>query len=247
MTVDPLDEFKRQAAEHAVGFVRSGMAVGLGTGTTAIHATRRIAALIREGALTGIVGFATSRSVGEEAARLGIPMLGDDLPRALDLTIDGADEIDPELNLIKGGGGALLREKIAAQASAREVIVADEGKLSPRLGTRWAVPVEVLAFGWQAQMRFLSGLGARVVVRQAAGGGMFRTDQGNMVLDCGFGPIGDSVGLAREIDARAGIVAHGLFLGLAQEVVVAGSDGVRVIHLSPRPRSGRGRRAQRDG
>lgn len=221
------DALKRQAAKYAVQFVQSGMIVGLGTGSTAIHATRRIAALVRVGVLRDVVGIATSCAVRDEAVRLGLPMLPEDMPRAIDLTIDGADEIDPDLSLIKGGGGALLREKIAAQASDRVVIVADSSKLSPRLGTNWPVPVEVLEFGWQAQARFLDALGARVAVRQGN-----RTDQGNMILDCQFGPIHDAVGLAGNLDARAGIVAHGLFLDLANQVVIAGPDGVQVLRTS---------------
>ncbi|HTC11171.1 MAG TPA: ribose-5-phosphate isomerase RpiA [Acetobacteraceae bacterium] len=224
------DALKRQAAEHAVQFVQSGMVVGLGTGSTAIHATRRIAALVHEGALRDVVGFATSRAVWDEAVQLGLPMLTEDMPRAIDLTIDGADEIDPELNLIKGGGGALLREKIVAQASARVVIVADDSKLSPRLGTHWAVPVEVLDFGWQTQARFLAALGAQVAVRQGK-----RTDQGNMILDCRFGPITNATDLAAALDAHAGIVAHGLFLKLAHEAVIADRDGIKVMQAASRP------------
>jgi ribose 5-phosphate isomerase A len=226
MNADPVDEHKRRAAARAVEFVQSGMVVGLGTGSTAIHAVRDIAALLRDGALRDIVGFATSRGVWQEAVCLGIPMLTEDMPRAIDLTIDGADEIDPALNLIKGGGGALLREKIAAQASRRVVIVADDSKLSDRLGTRCALPVEVLPFGWRSQARFLEALGARVVVRRAPGGEDARTDQDNMILDCAFGPIADAAGLAERLAARAGIVGHGLFLDLADEVVVAGAGGV---------------------
>src|ERR1700678_75312 len=143
MTNDPQDEQKQRAAVQAVQFVQPGMVVGLGTGSTAIHATRAIATLLQQGTLRDIVGFATSRVVWAEAVRLGIPMLTEDMPRAIDLTIDGADEIDPALNLIKGGGGALLREKIVAQASLRVIIVADDTKLSARLGTLRALPVEV--------------------------------------------------------------------------------------------------------
>ena len=221
------DEYKRLAAEHAAGFVQSGMVVGLGTGSTAIHATRRIASLLAHGMLTGIIAIATSRAVHDEAVRLGIPMLDEDMPRAIDLTIDGADEIDPDLNLIKGGGGALTREKIVAQASRREVIVADETKLSPRLGTRFALPVEVLPFGWQSQARYLRDLGAVVAPRQAADGTAFRTDQGNYVLDARFPPIADAPALAAQLGQRAGIVAHGLFLGLAQDAIIAGPQGIR--------------------
>ena len=138
--------FKQEAAEYAVKFIESGMTVGLGTGSTAIFATRRIAELYKSGQLRDIVAFATSAAVWQEAVKLGIPMMTEDLPQELDVTIDGADEVDPRLNLIKGGGGALLREKIVAQASGREIIIVDESKLSPQLGTHWPVPVEVLPY-----------------------------------------------------------------------------------------------------
>jgi ribose 5-phosphate isomerase A len=219
--------FKRQAAEHAVRFVQSGMAVGLGTGSTAIHATRRIGELLGQGTLRDIVGFATSKSVHAEALRLGIPLLDDAMPRELDLTIDGADEIDPELNLIKGGGGALLREKIVAQASTRVIIIADHTKLSPQLGTRWPLPVEVLAYGAQSQERFLTRLGATVMLRRRANGTLAHTDQDNLILDCQFGAMQDPAALARTLDERAGIIAHGLFLGFAHDVIVAGPGGVQ--------------------
>jgi ribose 5-phosphate isomerase A len=235
MTDDPLDTYKRSAAVHAVRFVQPGMIVGLGTGSTAIHAVREIAALLRQGALRDIFGFATSAGVWREAVRLGIPMLTEDMPRAIDLTIDGADEIDPALNLIKGGGGALLREKIAAQASHREIIVADDGKLSPRLGTHQKLPVEVLPFGWRSQARFLAGLGASVEVRRAPDGQDARTDQDNMILDCAFGPIADAADLAGRLSGRAGIVGHGLFLDLADDVIVAGPGGVRHLRRGGAP------------
>ncbi len=202
------------------------MAVGLGTGSTAIFATRRIGELLRQGALRDIQGFATSRATWEEAHRLGIPLLAQEMPRAIDLTIDGADEVDPQLNVIKGGGGALLREKIVAQASRRFVITVDDSKLSPRLGTRHAVPVEVLAFGWRSQARFLESLQAKIVVRKNPDGSQFATDSGNMILDCEFGPIADLVRLAESLSRRAGIVEHGLFLELATDVIIAGPSGI---------------------
>lgn len=219
-------EYKKQAAEHAVTFVEPGMVVGLGTGSTAIFATRHLAELLRQGALRDILGFATSQATWEQAQRLGIPMISLDMPRAIDLTIDGADEVDPNLNLIKGGGGALLREKIVAQASRRVVITVDDSKLSPRLGTHHSVPVEVLAFGWRSQLRFLESLAARAVVRKNLDGSQFATDSGNMILDCDFGPIADPAALAACLGLRAGIVEHGLFLELATDLVVAGPRGI---------------------
>lgn len=219
--------YKQQSAERAVTFIESGMLVGLGTGSTAVFATRRIAELLRTGQRHDIVGFATSQATWAEARRLGIPLLPEEMPRALDLTIDGADEVDPDLNLIKGGGGALLREKIVAQASRRFIIVVDDSKLSPRLGTHHVVPVEVLPFAWQSQFRFLESLDAHVSVRDRADGTRFVTDSGNMIMDCDFGPLADPAGLADSLSRRAGIVEHGLFLGLATDLVVAGPAGTR--------------------
>jgi len=224
---DPQAQFKEEAARRAVQFVHSGMRVGLGTGSTAVHATGLIAELLRKGELRDIVAFATSRATAEEAVRLGIPMLPEDLPEDLDVTIDGADEVDPEMNLIKGGGGALLREKIVAQVSEREIIVVDESKPSPRLGTHWPVPVEVIPFGWLAQARYLESLGARYTIRRNHDGTRFITDSGNMILDCHFGPIAEVRQLAAALNSRAGIVEHGLFIGLATDLIVAGAGGVQ--------------------
>jgi len=144
---DAQTRFKQEAARYAVTYVQSGMIVGLGTGSTAIFATRHIAELLDRGQLRDIRAFATSKAVWDEVVRLGIPMLTEDMPQEIDLTIDGADEVDPQLNLIKGGGGALLREKIVAEATHREIVIVDESKLSPQLGTHWPVPVEVLPYG----------------------------------------------------------------------------------------------------
>lgn len=227
-TAEQRSEYKRGAAEHAVTLVQPGMVVGLGTGSTAIFATRRLAQLLRQGQLRDILGFATSQATWEEADRLGIPLIGAEMPRAIDLTIDGADEVDPELNVIKGGGGALLREKIVAQASRRVVITVDDSKLSPRLGTLHSVPVEVLAFGWQSQLRFLESLHARVMVRHTPDGSQFVTDSGNMILDCDFGPLADVAALADALSRRAGIVEHGLFLGLVSDLIVAGPAGIQL-------------------
>lgn len=220
-------EYKKQAAEQAITLVESGMVVGLGTGSTAVFATRRLAELLRQGALRDLQGFATSEATWQEAHRLGIPLLAQDMPREIDLTIDGADEVDPQLNVIKGGGGALLREKIVAQASRRVVITVDDSKLSPRLGTHHSVPVEILAFGWHSQLRFLESLRAGVAVRENPDGSQFVTDSGNMILDCDFGPIADPASLAAKLASRAGIVEHGLFLGLLTDLIIAGPGGIQ--------------------
>ena len=226
---DSLATFKRAAGEKAAALVESGMVVGLGTGSTAIFATRQIGARLASGQLRDVVGVPTSRATAAEAERLRIPLLSIEIPREIDVTIDGADEVDPDLNLIKGGGGALFREKIVAQASRRVVIVVDETKLSPALGTRHALPVEVSGFGWKSQHRFLASVGAEPKLRLVADGKPYETDQGNWIFDCAVSPIADPVALAARLAARAGIIEHGLFCGLASAVIVAGGSGVREL------------------
>jgi ribose 5-phosphate isomerase A len=218
--------FKRQAAERAVELIEPGMVVGLGSGSTSAFVVHRLAALRELGRLTDVMGVPTSLETETLARSLGVPLTTLEEHPVLNLTIDGADEVDPELCLIKGGGGALLREKIVAQASQREIIVVDAGKLSPRLGTRWPVPVEVLPFGWRSQALFLEGLGARVTRREGRDGAPYRTDQGNFILDCAFGPIDQPAELAARLGARAGIVEHGLFIDLTSELIMAGPEGV---------------------
>lgn len=218
---------KQQAAEYAVQFVTSGMIVGLGHGSTAIFAIRAIAAELATGELKDIVGIPCSRQVEGNARALGIPLISLDETPIIDVTIDGADEADPALNLIKGGGGAVLREKIVAQVSRREIIIIDEDKLVPMLGTVWPVPVEVVPFGWRSQADYLAGLGAEVTPRRLGNGEFFHTDQGNLILDCHFGPIAQPVELAAQIRTRAGIIEHGLCLGIADDVIVAGPAGIR--------------------
>jgi len=220
-------QLRQQAAERAVEFVESGMVVGLGHGSTAIFAVRRIAQLLHAGRLQDIHGVPCSLQVEEEAQRLRIPLTSLDEHASIDLTIDGADEVDPNLNLIKGGGGALLHEKIVAQASQREIIVVDEFKLSPTLGTRRPVPVEVVPFGYRSQAAYLESLGAEIVLRQSSDGSPFRTYHDNLILDCHFGPIPQPAQLAAQMNGRAGIVGHGLFLGLATDVIVASEQGIR--------------------
>jgi ribose 5-phosphate isomerase A len=224
------DELKRLAGEMAAQQVKSGMVVGLGYGSTAIHALHAIGARIQSGELRDVLGIPTADSIAREATSAGIPLTTLEDNPDIDMTIDGADEVDPLLNLIKGGGGALLREKIVAQASERLIIVVDSSKMSERLGTLFPLPVEVTTFGWGSQVRFLEELGARVDRRENADGIAFVTDSGNYILDCDFGPIEDPDKLGQVIESRAGIVEHGLFLDLADEVVVGRSDGIR-IHL----------------
>ena len=226
---DDLTQYKKQAAEKAVEFIESGMIVGLGVGSTAIWAVRRLAELLKENHLKDIKGLPCSAAVADEARSLGIPLTDLNKHPQLDLTIDGADEVDPELNLIKGGGGALLREKIVAQASQSEIIVADASKQSPALGTNFALPVEVVQFGWQATANFIEEQGAAVKQRINDDGNPFITDQHNYILDCDFGPIADLGMLDFFLKTRVGIVEHGLFLGLATDLIVAGPEGIEHI------------------
>lgn len=220
------DQLKQQAAYRAVEEVRSGMILGLGTGSTTRFALERIAELLKQGQLKNILGIPSSLQTEAIARSLGIPLTSFDTHTEIDVTIDGADEVDPDLNLIKGGGGALLREKVLAQASRRNIIIVDEGKLSSRLGTRCALPVEVIPFAIGVERKFLQTLGAKVAVRKNSGGSPYRTDQGNAILDATFGPIADPAALAQQLNQRAGIVEQGLFLGLATEVIVAGKNGI---------------------
>ena len=215
---------KRAAGEAAVDrFVRDGMRVGLGTGSTAVWALRRIGTLLAAGDLRDIAGVPTSSASESEARACGIPLTTLDAHSFLDVTIDGADEVSPALDLIKGGGGAHLREKIVAQASGRLVIVVDETKLVPELGTGFAVPVEVVPMGQRPEREFLEQLGARVSLRTGADGTPFVTDEGNHILDADFGPLPDPAALQEALRTRAGIVEIGLFLDMASVIVVAGT------------------------
>ena len=229
------DRDKRAAAEHAAAQVQPGMVVGLGAGTTAAFAVRHIAQRFARGQLSGLVCVPCSNQVAALATSLGLALTTLDDRPLLDLTIDGADEVDPALDLIKGAGGALLHEKMVAQASRREIIAVDGSKLSPRLGSRRPLPVEVVGFGWEAQADYLTSLGAKVLLRTAgaASAAPFRTDEGHLILDCAFGPIDDPARLAARLDARAGVVEHGLFIGLATEVVVAERGQVRQLRPAP--------------
>lgn len=229
---DDRARLKQVAAEYAVRFVQSGMRVGLGTGSTAYFATRRIAQLIKDGTLKDVIGFPTSKAAWLQAESSGIALMDDSMPENLDVTIDGADEVDPDLNLIKGGGGALFREKIVAQASRREIIAVDDSKLSPALGTRHSLPIEVAPFGWRSQMRFLESLGGRPKIRTLEDGTQFVTDSGNMIVDCSFDPVPDPANLGASLSARAGIIDHGLFIALATDLIVASDAGIRHLQRS---------------
>ncbi len=221
-----LDRYKKQAALAAVEFIQAGMLIGIGHGSTTCFAIEAIAEKIRSGNLTGINAIACSLSSQKQAQQLDIPLVDFDAKANIDLTIDGADEIDPSFNLIKGGGGALLREKLVAQESRRNVIIADHAKLSPQLGTHFKLPIEVSIFGWERQLVFIDRLGGKAIPRKHDNDEFVLTDQGNYLLDCDFGPIDNLQALAADLEQRAGILEHGLFLGLATDVIIAGPNGL---------------------
>lgn len=220
-------ELKGAAAKRAVEWIEDGMVVGLGSGSTVRPLLDEIAGRRSRGELPNIIGVPTSEDTRSRAIQLGIP-LGTlaELPN-IDLTIDGADEVDPELRLIKGLGGALLREKIVASASAALLIIVDESKLVSRLGTRSPLPIEVDPFGSAVQKGFLRDLGAEPVLRRMSSGEPFVTDGGHYIFDCRFPRgIADPEQLEQTLRSRPGILENGLFLGMASHVVIATPQGV---------------------
>lgn len=224
------EELKRKAAERAVELVEDGMKLGLGTGSTARHVLELIADRRRRGQLADIAGVPTSRTTENLARELGIPLTTLDKHPRLDLAIDGADEVDPALNLTKGWGGALLWEKIVASAAERFVIVVDASKLVERLGDRGPVPVEVVPFAYQIHMPFLEELGGKPKLREADGGMPFVSDGGHYIIDCYFEDgISDPWRLEAELKHRAGVVDTGLFLDMAESVVVATESGINIL------------------
>ena len=213
---------------RAAELVESGMRLGLGTGSTVAFFLEALAARIRDGSLRDVVGVPTSVRTQRAATRLGVPLETLTQLESLDLVVDGADEVDPSLDLIKGLGGALLREKMVAQAGRRFVVIADQGKVVGRLGEKAPLPVEVVPFEHEATQRWLAGLGCEPELRIEPDGSPFITDNGNLIIHCAFPDgIADPMDLDRELQARAGVVESGLFLGLATEALIAGADGVR--------------------
>ena len=214
---------------RAIEFVRDGMALGLGSGTTAEHAVRELGRRVREEGLK-VRGVPTSEKVARLARQVGIPLTTLEETPELDLTIDGADEVCLDtLDAIKGLGGALLREKIVALASREEILVVDESKVVQRLGEHTPVPVEVVQFGWSRTADALLELGCMPVRRESAAGEPFITDSGNYLIDCKFPHIDNPYLLGERIIRVVGVVEHGLFIGIAKRVVIAGESGVRVV------------------
>jgi len=227
-----MDGLKRQAAARALEFVTDGMKLGLGTGSTAKHFVELLGERVRGG--LDVIGVPTSEATRADATRCGIRLTTlDDIDR-LDLTVDGADEIDPALNVIKGGGGALLREKIVAAASDRMIVIADDSKWVEMLG-RFPLPVEVIPFGLAATQRAIgeafaeSGVGGPMTVRKGKDGHAFVTDGGHWIVDTHLGRIPDAARLADMLSSIPGVVEHGLFIGLVSMAMLAGANGIRVI------------------
>lgn len=227
-----MDDLKRQAAARALDEVHDGMTLGLGTGSTARHFVELLGERVRGG--LKVVGVPTSEATRADALRWGVPLTGLDEIDRLDLTVDGADEVDPALNLIKGGGGALLREKIVASASDRLIVIADDSKWVAALG-RFPLPVEVAPFGIGATRRHLQtafaecGVSGPMEIRKARNGHVFVTDGGHWIIDAHLGVIPDAPRLARHLSGIPGVVEHGLFVGLASGAILAGAHGLRVI------------------
>ena len=226
------EDLKRRAAAEALTRVESGMRLGLGTGSTMAHFLDLLGEALASGRLHDIVGVATSERTSTHAARLAIPVHSLADVGSLDLAVDGADEVDPGLDLVKGLGGALLREKMVVQAAARFVVIVDETKEVDRLGTRAPLPVEVVPFAWDAHAAFLGSLGG-VARRRHDNEGAFVSDNGNYILDVSFeGGIPDARALDVALQARAGVVETGLFIDVADEVLVAAEDGITARHRS---------------
>lgn len=230
MSAPDASGLKRDAAEAALALVEDGMLLGLGTGSTVQHFLELLGDALREGRLSDVRGVPTSVRTESEAHARGISIAELAEGVSPDLTVDGADEVTPGLDLVKGLGGALLREKLVASASKSLVIIADVSKKVERLGTRAPVPVEVIPFGWTLHLPYFRELGAEPALREGEGGGPLTTDNGNYVVDCRF-PDGldDPAGVEEALRRRTGVVENGLFLGMAGRALLAGSGGVEVL------------------
>ena len=225
-----MEILKKNAGRFAAKFIKDGMIIGLGTGSTVKYFLLAICEKIKAGDLKNIYGIPSSIQTEKLARELNIPLSTFSEHQSVDISVDGADEVDPDLNLIKGGGGALLREKVLAQASQRYIIIIDDSKYVERLGTKWSVPVEVLPYAEPVVTRYIKSLGANIKRRETTEGKIYETDQNNYILDCDFGPIANVTELAIALKMRAGIQEHGLFVSLTTDVIIAGEKGIR--HLT---------------
>ncbi len=223
------DELKQAAARAAAHRVQSGMVVGLGTGSTAAFAVSALAERMQTEGLK-FIGVPTSARTAEQARSLGIPLATLEEQPQLDLAIDGADEIEiGSLNLIKGAGGALLREKLVEASAAELIIIADASKKVTQLGTRFPLPVEVVRFGWKATFARVEAIGCTPVLRLDKEGDPYLTDEQHYILDCQFGPMADPAKIAEQLKGTVGVVEHGLFIGMAKEAIIALQDGIETL------------------
>ena len=221
---------KQQAALRALDFVKDGMVIGLGTGSTTSYFIKMLGERIQSGALRSIRGVPTSEHSAQRAKTLGIPLVSLAEYPEIDLAVDGADEVDPNINLIKGMGRALLREKIVEIHARLFLVIVDSSKLVPRLGTRSPLPVEIVPFEAAAHLRWLDSLGCQSELCHEKDGSPVLTDNGNYLATCRFANgIFDPYGLASKLSARPGIVEHGLFLDMAEKAIVADTNGTRIL------------------
>lgn len=231
MSVSDLDVFKRQAAVKSADYVRDGMVVGLGTGSTAKHMLVALGERVKQG--LRIKGVPTSRETADLARKHGIELIEAEDQWSIDVTIDGADQVDPQLNLIKGGGGALLKEKVVAAAARKLIIVVDHTKCVPVLGDAFPLPVEVVPFGWGSTARQIEALGFQSVLRKKDGA-IFRTEAGHYILDVQIERIDRPAELELQLNALPGVVETGLFVGRTHVLIVGAPGGVEVRHAEPR-------------
>jgi ribose 5-phosphate isomerase A len=226
--LSPQDQLKAAAAETAAAQLHDGMIVGLGTGSTAAFAIRAIGRRVAQG--LKIIGVPTSERTMAQATALGIPLARVEEHEWIDVTIDGADEVElGTLNLIKGRGGALLREKIVASSTRKLIIIVDESKLVTRLGSHDPIPVEVVSFGWETTERRLHRMGGNPVLRRSDDGKPFLTDGGHYILDCKFGALPEAADTDQKLNNTVGVVEHGMFLGMAGMVIIGSAQGIRIL------------------
>jgi ribose 5-phosphate isomerase A len=231
MSVSNLDDLKRQAAIKSVDYVRDGMVVGLGTGSTAKYMIVALGERIKQG--LKIKGVPTSKETADLARKTGIALIETEDQWSIDVTIDGADQVDPQLNLIKGGGGALLKEKVVAAAARQLIIIVDHTKCVPVLGDPFPLPVEVVPFGWGSTARQIEELGFKAVLRKRDGQ-VFKTEAGHYILDVKIERIDKPADLELQLNTLPGVVETGLFVGRTSLLIVGTPDGVKISHAEPR-------------
>lgn len=227
-----IEQNKKAAGEKAVEEIHSGMTIGLGSGSTVYYTILKLGDVLKKGMLKNVRAIPSSTQTQILAEKVGIPLASFKECQAIDVTIDGADEVDENFNLIKGGGAAHLREKVLVQMSEKFVVVADESKLSKNIGSKWPVPIEVIQFAYPVVMSFVKKNNGQPVLRKSVQNSPIITDEGNFIIDANFGVIHNPYELAGRLESKAGIVEHGLFLGLASKIILAGKDGFNILERS---------------